>query len=204
MKNMAEETPRNLVAATETILLEKGHAGATLREITNLAGANVAAVAYHFGSKDELVAKVFQDALIEVTKVQSRAIDDLPEDATLRDVVVTWLSPALNPSGTTKRHQNLWALIHRGALEQAPGLVSAAAGFVTESDNSLFTRLAKLLPDVPRPVLLLRHDLVLGGVSAVFGSSLQASADPRLPTQLDPNHIVDWVIGGLSAGVTSN
>ena len=75
IETMAEETPRNLISATETLLVEKGHAGVTLRDITDLAGANVAAVAYHFGSKDDLVAKVYGDALAEVTSVQRQAIE---------------------------------------------------------------------------------------------------------------------------------
>ena len=36
---------------------ERGLAGATSREITAAAGANLAAITYHFGSKDELLAE---------------------------------------------------------------------------------------------------------------------------------------------------
>jgi AcrR family transcriptional regulator len=201
---MAEETPRNLVAATEAILIEKGHAGATLRDITNLAGANVAAVAYHFGSKDELVAKVFRDSLKEVTEVQRQAIDALAEDATLRDVVTTWLSPGLNPAGTTDRHKRLWALIRRGSLEQAPGFMTAAVDLVAENDNPLFVRLTRLLPHVPKPLLLLRHNLVLGGVSTVIGYGPQPGENHAGSMTLNPNDVIDWVVGGLSAPVSGD
>lgn len=199
---MAEDTAPKLIAATETLLVGKGYASVTLRDITEMAGANVAAVAYHFGSKDELVAKVFHDALHEVTDVQKRAIDSLPADASIRDVVLAWLSPALNPTVTTKRHQNLWALIRRGALEQAPGLV-AAAGTLTDFANPLFERLTRLLPHVSQPILRTRHDLILGGVSALFGATHQGQTDPALPPNVNPTDIVDWVVGGLSAEVTS-
>jgi AcrR family transcriptional regulator len=188
--------------ATETLLVEKGHASVTLRDITQLAGANVAAVAYHFGSKDELVARVFRDALSEVTDAQQHAIEVLPKEASLRDVISTWLSPALNPEGTPARQRKLWAVIHRGALEQAPGLVDAASRLVTDGDNALFSRLSILLPNVPRPLLQLRHDLVLGGVSALFGRGLQGPSDLPLPSPMNPAAIVDWVIGGMSADVT--
>ena len=200
---MAEETPRNLITATESLLVEKGHAGVTLRDITDLAGANVAAVAYHFGSKDDLVAKVYADALAEVTSVQRQAIEALPIDATLRDVVVTWLSPALDPESTTPRQRNLWALIHRGALEQAPGFAVAATTLI-DNDNPLMSRLAALLPDVPVAVLQLRHDLILGGVSAIFGRGLQSSPGESDGMPVNPNVIVDWVIGGLSAASSTN
>ena len=199
---MAEDTQPKLIAATETLLVEKGHASVTLRDITELAGANVASVAYHFGSKDELVAKVFRDALAEVTTVQRHAILSLAPDANIRDVVSTWLSPALSAETTDKRQQQLWALIRRGALEQAPGL-TAAAGSVLEGENPLFTRLAALLPDVPVPLLRVRHDLVLGGISTMFGAGLQGAAGSHVAPGVGPSDIVDWVVGGLSADVSA-
>jgi AcrR family transcriptional regulator len=198
---MAEDTQPKLIAATETLLGEKGHAGVTLRDITELAGTNVASVAYHFGSKDELVAKVYRDALAEVTNAQRQSIESLPREASIRDVVAMWLSPALDPASTSTRQQNLWALIRRGALEQAPGLASAAEGLVTH-DNPLFTRLSELLPHVPQPLLRMRHDLVLGGVSALFGASLQSSSRGIAPSSPNPSDIIDWVVGGLAAELT--
>jgi AcrR family transcriptional regulator len=50
-------TRRQLVEAARRCVREKGLAGATSREITAAAGVNLAAITYHFGSKDDLLAE---------------------------------------------------------------------------------------------------------------------------------------------------
>src|SRR6476646_4934289 len=50
-------TREHLLDAARSCVREKGIAGATSREITRTAGANLAAITYHFGSKDELIAE---------------------------------------------------------------------------------------------------------------------------------------------------
>jgi len=50
-------TRDDLLRAARVCVREQGLAGATSREITAEAGANLAAITYHFGSKDELIAE---------------------------------------------------------------------------------------------------------------------------------------------------
>ncbi len=54
------DTPQRLLEAARRCIREKGLAATTAREITGAAGANLAAITYHFGSKDRLVS----DALL--------------------------------------------------------------------------------------------------------------------------------------------
>lgn len=50
----APEPRQRLLLAAEEIFAEKGFASATIREITDRAGANVAAINYYFGDKERL------------------------------------------------------------------------------------------------------------------------------------------------------
>ncbi|MGZ4705848.1 MAG: TetR/AcrR family transcriptional regulator [Acidimicrobiales bacterium] len=50
-------TRDDLLRAARLCVREHGLAGATSRQITAEAGANLAAITYHFGSKDELIAE---------------------------------------------------------------------------------------------------------------------------------------------------
>jgi len=50
-------TRDDLLEAARTTVRRHGLAGATSREITTTAGANLAAITYHFGSKDDLLAE---------------------------------------------------------------------------------------------------------------------------------------------------
>jgi AcrR family transcriptional regulator len=59
------ETANALLKATRACVGRKGLAATTSRDITGEAGANLAAITYHFGSKDQLVADALLDELRE-------------------------------------------------------------------------------------------------------------------------------------------
>ena len=53
----SSDTRDDLLRAARRSVREHGLVGATSRQITTEAGANLAAITYHFGSKDELIAE---------------------------------------------------------------------------------------------------------------------------------------------------
>src|SRR5512139_2058000 len=63
-----ENTKEALLDASEQVFAAKGFAGASVREITSVAGANLGAITYHFGSKAALYEAVIaraQEAMLE-------------------------------------------------------------------------------------------------------------------------------------------
>ena len=76
----SEETRRQLLEAAGAVFAEVGFRDATVREICKRAGANVAAVNYHFGDKETLYLEVLR-------YTHARALEkyppllDLPPDA---------------------------------------------------------------------------------------------------------------------------
>ena len=188
-------TPQRLLQAAEDLLLEKGQAATTLRDITEHADANVAAVSYHYGSKDALLALAYRKALEEVTQLQRQRLAELPADAGLDQVVRVWLAPALDP--LDPRQARLWALIQRGMAERAPGLLEGMGDIQQTVDDHLIERLAAALPHLSREELYLRHAATLAAVSALQtgGMDLLLQGTPaRLADQL-----VAWIVGGLQA-----
>ena len=113
---MSSKTPERLKEAVEGLLLSKGEAGITLRDITDSADANVASVAYHFKSKDNLIALVFGEAIDEVTNMQSTRVLALPADHTLRQLIEVWLHPMLSAAGPAGRESRLWLIIDRKSV----------------------------------------------------------------------------------------
>ncbi len=69
------KTRERLVAAARSCVRDGGLSGATSREITRVAGANLAAITYHFGSKDALVAAALFDELERRVGPALRALD---------------------------------------------------------------------------------------------------------------------------------
>ena len=58
MTNQQIETRTRLLDSAEQLFAERGIDATSLRAITTAAGANLASVNYHFGSKDELFREV--------------------------------------------------------------------------------------------------------------------------------------------------
>ena len=57
---MIIDTKQKILNAAERLIAEQGYAATSLRQIIAEAGVNLAAVHYHFGSKDELLSAVIE------------------------------------------------------------------------------------------------------------------------------------------------
>ncbi|NUP49215.1 MAG: TetR/AcrR family transcriptional regulator [Catenulispora sp.] len=74
----------DLLAGAKKVLLEKGYARATARDIAQASGVSLAAIGYHFGSKDALMNQAMYQAIGEwgdqVEEAFARAGGDLPAE----------------------------------------------------------------------------------------------------------------------------
>jgi AcrR family transcriptional regulator len=114
-------TKHQLVDATLACLDDHGLAGTTSRAIAARAGANLAAITYHFGSKDALVAEALLTSLrrwLEPVLTILRS-DDEPTQRTVRAVAA--LQSSLAEARTTLP-------LHLAAVTAAPGSTALRAG----------------------------------------------------------------------------
>ncbi len=63
LRTGASDTRRRLLAAAESLFVEYGYEAMSLRQITAKAHANLAAVNYHFGSKEALMHELLSQRL---------------------------------------------------------------------------------------------------------------------------------------------
>jgi AcrR family transcriptional regulator len=83
------------VAALE-LLAERGQDGLTLREITDAAEANVAAVSYHFGSLKALRDAAVEHALERYLDAQHQAMSALAPGSTLEELAAAFARPMVS------------------------------------------------------------------------------------------------------------
>ncbi|MCX6595100.1 MAG: TetR/AcrR family transcriptional regulator [Acidobacteria bacterium] len=84
-----------ILDSAELLLAERGLDATSLRDITSSASVNLAAVNYHFRSKDELILAVFTRLVEPMTARRLALLDALPGDAPLEDVLTCLFRPAL-------------------------------------------------------------------------------------------------------------
>src|ERR1700722_7793069 len=61
----ADDTRVALLEAAKKLLLERGYAGASVRELTAASATNLGAVNYHFGSREELLNQAILEFFLE-------------------------------------------------------------------------------------------------------------------------------------------
>src|SRR3954467_13265732 len=86
-------TRNRLVEAALDLLAERGEEGVTLREVTNAAEANVAAVSYHFGSLKSLCDVAIEQALERYLDAQEEAVRALERESTLEELARAFAAP---------------------------------------------------------------------------------------------------------------
>jgi len=87
-------TARKLLAAASEVFAQKGYRDATIAEICERAGANVAAVNYHFGDKETLYKEAWRHSFSESVKAHppgGGVSDDAPPDERLGGYVTALL-----------------------------------------------------------------------------------------------------------------
>lgn len=79
IRTTSELTRERLINAAREVFSKRGFQGATVREICRCAEANVAAVNYHFGGKDGLLAEVLNFAPLKALQKQNATADGCPK-----------------------------------------------------------------------------------------------------------------------------
>jgi AcrR family transcriptional regulator len=61
----SDDTKTALLDAAKQLVVERGYAGVSVRELTVVAGTNIASVSYHFGSREKLLNQAVLEYFLE-------------------------------------------------------------------------------------------------------------------------------------------
>ncbi|MDQ4098344.1 MAG: TetR/AcrR family transcriptional regulator [Actinomycetota bacterium] len=129
------DTRQRLLEATRECLGRKGLAATTSRDITRTAGVNLAAITYHFDSKDQLVAAALLEGLRDwlAPAIEALMADGEPAERT---------AAAIQRLISTFQEHRADAPLYLEALLQAPRMEPLHAGLL-----ELWRDLCRLLAD---------------------------------------------------------
>jgi AcrR family transcriptional regulator len=93
-------TKARLLQVAEELFAEQGLDRVSIRDITDVARENVAAINYHFGGKDELIAAVFERRVGPVNRARLAELERLEKmtgskPAKVEDIVAAFIRPAV-------------------------------------------------------------------------------------------------------------
>ncbi len=204
------DTRQRILDAAESLFMEHGFEATTLRRITGHAGVNLAAVNYHFGSKEALIQELFRRRLTWLNEQRLAALDRLEADAggapvkpsrileAFFGVAVTMAADRAGGGHTFMR------LLGRTYTEPSAFVRSFLAEEYSEAISRFKRALVRALPGVPSDEIFWRFHFMLGAMAyAISGAdALNIIAEKPLD-ESDGGalyaRLMSFLIGGLRA-----
>lgn len=200
-------TRDRILNAAERLFMRHGFDGASMRQITADAEVNLAAVNYHFGSKEALIQEVFKRRLDQLNEERLRALDALEAAAGGKPVKPAKIVDAF--FGTLLRvakedasgGPTFLKLLGRTLTEPSEFIRAFLSHEYEHVLNRYKAALFKALPGVPKKEILWRFHFMLGATSyAIAGTD-----SLKLVTQWtqEDDHDIEMDIDALNSRLMS-
>src|SRR4051794_1698893 len=205
------ETKNRILDAAEKLFMEHGYEATSLRAITTAADVNLAAVNYHFGSKEELFQAVLtrrldpmnQERVALLSRYEQRAA---PQALSCEKILTAMFIPALKLARDRDRGgKNFLRLLGRAYADPAPFIRQ----FLSEQYAVMIARFkaafGRALPHLPKRELTWRLHFVMGALSYTLAGTdaikLIAALSPRDAgnDELLLRRLAPFLIAGLKA-----
>jgi AcrR family transcriptional regulator len=171
------QTQQRLLAAAQDAIRDVGLGGATTREITSRASANLASIPYHFGTKDALVAEaLIADARTIVDPVLALLSSDQPPAA--RALAAAGL---LNQRFDTERSRVPVLLAAVARVPHSPEVATGLAALWSDLRGRLRDDLAAMVDARQVPAWVEPDAMAALIVAVVSGVVVTSVVDPDGP-----------------------
>ena len=203
---------RKLLDAAEQLFAEKGFEAVSVRDITQLAKANVAAVNYHFGSRDGLLTLVMMRYMTPVNEERIARLETLERKSSGKTVPLEEIIDALvRPFVTQIRKSELserlfYKLMGRTFAQQGDGLPPQIEEQLRQVVQRFTRAFAKALPAVAADDLAWRIHFVVGGMIHMLTHQeilqrLTQGASGVPPMEVTISRFIRFAAAGLREGV---
>jgi AcrR family transcriptional regulator len=170
------ETRERILDAAERLFASQGFAATSLRTVITDAGVNLAAIHYHFGSKEALIRAVFARRLEPLNAERLRRLDLLEAGGgpvSMEDLLETFIRPAVVLAEEQIEGIPLITLmLSRMHTEPGHDLRSLVYEQFEHVSKRFIDAFGKNLPGLPLEELYTRFHFVIGTMASSF-------ADPQ-------------------------
>lgn len=161
-----EERRQAILDVAEALFAENGIAGTSVRSILATAGANVAAVHYHFGSKEKLVEEVFRRRAGKIASERmlglKRALADPDKTWRLERIIRAFLESGFTGSDTPESAARFARLRSRISTEDSDLARRLLSECFDASSQQFLAAFAKVLPQLDDAAIAWRFQAMLG------------------------------------------
>ena len=160
-------TKDRILGAAEELFAQFGCAGTSLRQVTSRADVNIAAVNYHFGSKENLVNEVFRRRMDEMSAQRlaalKAAVSDHPGE--LEPILAAFVEPALAMAQDRHGGGAFIRVIARAYAEKNDGLRKFLSDQYGHVLREFAKAIAACMPSLTKEELYWRLDFLAGALT---------------------------------------
>ena len=208
-----QETKQRILDVAERLFASDGYHGTSLRAITGGAHVNLAAVNYHFGSKEALITAVIERRLVPINRLRTKRLAEVRQTAArsgrrpvIKDVLFAFIEPTLLFKESGPGARDFIALVGRAIAEPDDTVRKIFMGFMDLVFHLLFETLAEAAPHIPRDVLFWRISFAIGAISHTmlsFGRCvfIPAGVEPEPDARALVEMLVPFVAAGMEASL---
>ncbi|MBK7658887.1 MAG: TetR family transcriptional regulator [Betaproteobacteria bacterium] len=171
MDALSQDTKTRILDAAETLFMEHGFEATSLRQLTGAAGVNLAAVNYHFGTKEELFQAVLTRRLDPMNQERIDLLDRYLRESRAKPlscekILSAMLIPALRLARDEKRGgKHFLRVLGRAYADPAPFIRHFLSAQYAEMINRFKDAFLEALPHLTRQELTWRLHFVMGALS---------------------------------------
>ena len=199
---MTQNTREKILETAEKLFVSNGFQGTSLRAITAEAGVNLAAVNYHFGSKEQLLEAVLRARLEPVNEARLQSLDALesefgPEGVSVEQYLDAFIRPAARFARGQGRRQIMGLVAMLFTEHLRPDFLDEVFGEVSRR----FSALRLHLPSLSAQEFAWRFHLMIGSMIHAAAHRIEEK-DPRLGAPDDDAFVtmlVAWSAAGFRA-----
>lgn len=172
-----EGTREKILNAAEELFSENGFAATSVRAITSKAGVNLAALNYHFGSKDAVIDAVFERRVGPLSRERLRLLDEVEaaageEGPDLESILRALIAPAIrlvaDPDSGGEQFMKLMGRAHSEAGELFEKVLARQFHETFQRFTRAFRR---VLSELPAPEFFWRTHFVIGAMAHTMAHS---------------------------------
>lgn len=169
----AQKTRGSIISAAEKIFAGKGFRAMTMRDVTQEAGVNLAAVNYHFGSKINLMHAVIERRIEPINRERIERLDahiakHAPDPVPLENIFEALFRPFFDHAMTPKGPDRAFIqMVGRAITEPADFMRDMHKAFFVELAHRFMAELKRTCPELSDQDLQLRFFL---SVSTMLGT----------------------------------
>ena len=198
-------TKERILGAAEDLFAQHGFAGTSLRQVTSRADVNIAAVNYHFGSKENLVNEVFRRRMDDMTAARlsllEKALAQRPGQ--LEPILAAFVEPALALAQDRHGGGAFVRVIARAYAEKNDGLRKFLSDHYGHVLREFGKAIAACVPGLSKEELYWRLDFFSGALTYAMSDfgliKRPASASEATHRARAARELIRFAAAGLQA-----